>query len=188
MAKRRSNFIVRGGADFSGVKRGFTDLKKQTAVFSKSMRGLLKGALAFFGIRAIRNFARDTRQAFRQVAQDQQRLANVMWAGMGATDDAIRSTLGLMRGLQRTGVVSADTLTSGAHTLSGFLSDTVALKNAIPVLGNLGVAMHGIDVKGQQMAQTAELYRGNVVRSNGWELCLAIMKRQCSKWPPHRSA
>jgi phage-related protein len=77
----RSNFIVRGGADFSGIKKELTKTQKQLGSFQKgigkSMSGLSKGvklALGYVSIRAIAGFVKAT----TKLASDLTEVQNVV--------------------------------------------------------------------------------------------------------------
>ena len=158
MAGKRKSFIVRGGADFSKVTKGMKGLKKDVGSFGKGLKKLFAVALGALGIRSLFRFTREARAAFKRLAVDQQRLANVMRSSMGATDSAIKSTLDLIRRQSNLGVVSKDAFTAGAQALAGFTDGLEELKHALPVLGNLAVAQHGVNVTSQQMEKTADLF------------------------------
>lgn len=83
----KSNFIVRGGADFSGIKRELQKTQKQLGTFqtnvNKGMSALGKGvkaALAYVSVRAITGFVKAT----TKIASDLTEVQNVVDVTFGS--------------------------------------------------------------------------------------------------------
>jgi len=185
MAKGKSNFIVRGGADFSSIKKSFDklqrDMKKSfsglaktgkvartafvgigsaTKKLSTGMSGLSKIAIAAgaaFAAIQIKNYIKDAQNLYSETVQNEQKLATVMKANMGATDQAIQGMLDFMGEQQKLGVVSARAMTAGAQELATYIDNVDALKMTIPTLNNIATQQYGINVTAEQLAGTATM-------------------------------
>lgn len=141
----KSNFIVRGGADFSSIKKETEKTQKKLREFTTNIQSSVKNAFGglgkviagAFAVSSIKNFVTETRAMYSETVQNEQKLATVMKSRMGATNEAIQSVLDFMSAEQKLGVVSSGAMTAGAQELATYIDNVDALKSAIPVLNNI---------------------------------------------------
>lgn len=164
----KSNFVVRGGADFSGIKAELTKTQASLGGFQKEVKamqsnlgaafkGIGKIVTAAFAAISFKNFITDSRAAYTETAQNETKLATVMRTRMQATDEAIRSTLEFMSAQQKLGVVSASSMAAGAQELATYVSEIGSLQELVPVLNNIATQQYGVDVTASQLQQTATM-------------------------------
>lgn len=76
----RSNFIVRGGMDLSGIKKGLNDAQNQLAGFQKVVTKGIKLALGYVSVRGIASFIQST----TKLASDLTEVQNVVDVTFGS--------------------------------------------------------------------------------------------------------
>ena len=109
-------------------------LKKVFGLFSK----LAIGA-------ALVTLAKQSKEAYDTVVENETRLAHVMRTTMAATDDQIRSILDLASAQQELGIVEDDVQVAGAQELATYLGLTDSLKTLVPVMNDMIAQQYGFN-------------------------------------------
>lgn len=140
------------------------DTKGDASGFNKmigGMSGALKGFMgligAAFSVAAVVNFVKESVAEFNQLAEAQAKLTQVMRNTIQASDDEIRSIMGLIDAQEELGVVSADAQTAGAQELGTYLSLTSSLETLIPVLNDMAAQQLGIGASAESVTQIATM-------------------------------
>lgn len=143
------NLLVRGGADFSGIKKEMEKTQKTIANFqnnvSKSFAkigGILAGA---FAVKSIYDYGKASVQTFNAVSVQAAKLGQVMRNTMGATEAQIESVKKLTQAQEGIGVIAWDTQMAGAQELGTYLGNVESLKILIPTLNDMLAQQYGLD-------------------------------------------
>ncbi|MEH7391775.1 phage tail protein [Bacillus sp. JJ1474] len=150
------NLLIRGGADFSGIKREMEKTQKTISSFqsniSKSFTkigGILAGA---FAVKSIVDYGKEAVKTYNSVSVEVARVAQVMRNTMDATDAQIESIKRLTQAQEGIGVVAWDTQMAGAQELGTYLSNVESLKTLIPTLNDMLAQQYGVDATAEQAA------------------------------------
>lgn len=148
------NLIVRGGADFSGLKREMEKTQKTISNFQGSISktfakigGVLAGA---FAVKKLYDYGKASVQTFNSVGVEAAKLGQVMRNTMGATEAQIQSIKKLTQAQEGIGVVAWDTQMAGAQELGTYLSNVESLKTLIPTLNDMLAQQYGVDATNEQ--------------------------------------
>ena len=93
----KSNFIVRGGADFSAMYKGMNQAQKQIKSFGSSINksfakiGSLIGLA--FSFKALADYKKATTELYKVQMQNEVKLATIMRQRMGASEEQIQSIM-----------------------------------------------------------------------------------------------
>ncbi len=123
----KSNFIVRGGADFSGITKGFNKLNKQTKSFQSDFGKIAKGlGLALSGV-AITHFIKDSTKLAMGVESSMDNISRNMKNSALVFDDWVQTQSKAL------GMAKADAYNYGStfsNLLGSFQKDAVETANS----------------------------------------------------------
>lgn len=157
----KSNFIVRGGADFSAMYKGMNQAQKQIKSFGSSVNksfakiGSLIGLA--FSFKALNDFRKETTELYKVQMQNEVKLATVMRQRMGASDEQIQSIKDLASAEQALGIIGDEVQLSGAQQLATFLKQTDSLKKLIPAMNNLVAQQYGYEASAESAKNVANM-------------------------------
>lgn len=117
----KSNFIVRGGADFSGITKALNKTQRQFNVFQSGISKSMKTITAVLGTVAIGSFVKDSVKSAMSVESSMGQIARSMGANSLAFDNWAKKQA------KSFGMAREDAYKYGSvysNLLSGFLSGT----------------------------------------------------------------
>jgi len=123
------------------------------------MIGLLTNPLVLLtgGLRAVTNVVRASSQAYRERAEAETKLAQVMRNTMNASQDQMRSVVELTKAQQRLGVISSSVQLAGAQELATYVTKKESLEKLIPVMNDMLAQQYGLNASQGSAAQIATM-------------------------------
>ncbi|MFA5424872.1 MAG: hypothetical protein WC374_13540, partial [Phycisphaerae bacterium] len=110
-----------------------------------------------FSVQYIREFAKESIEAYKMQEQAETKLATVMRQRMNATDEQIQSVKDLTAAQQELGVIGDELQIAGAQQLSTFLKETDSVETLIPAMNNLAAQQNGVNATSEDMTNIANL-------------------------------
>jgi hypothetical protein len=125
-------------------KKAGNDLKEAGIVF---------GAVAAAGTLAMKSWVNASLEQERAV----QRLETLVLNVSGATDEHVKALKAQAAAMQKTTTIGDEAVMMGQSQLATFQLSADAIQTLIPAMGDLAVAVNGVNVNQDQMVQTANL-------------------------------
>ena len=153
----------------SGANQAISEIKQTSEQAAGSVSNLGSGLLTFNAAIGVFNSVKgavdsvtasinEMNEAYNYQMTQENKLATVMTARMGATEAQIQSIKDYASALQSTGVIGDEVQLAGAQELATYISDVNTLKALMPVLNDIAVqASPDMNVTGQQMSNLATM-------------------------------
>ncbi len=156
-------------SQMNGANQAIDEVRKSSEAAAGSVSGLSSGLLTFNAAIGVFNSVKgavdsvtasisEMSAAYNFQMTQENKLATVMRARMGATEEQIQSVKDYASALQNSGVIGDEVQLAGAQELATYISDVNTLKALMPVLNDIAVqASPDMNVSGQQMSSLATM-------------------------------
>lgn len=143
--------------DTKGFKKGTTTIVSMSNGLKKTMSKLGTIIGAAFSVKAVLNFSKTCEQEYKNLAQNESRLAQVMRNTMQATNEQIESMIALTDAEEKLGVVQGDVQLAGAQELATYASMPSTLKKLIPVMNDMIAQQYGFEASAESAINIATM-------------------------------
>lgn len=165
------NVMVRAGADFSAItkqvnraKTSFRGMQTSVSGCCSGMEGsiarlnqTMKALGAAVSVASIVAFAKSAAEVYREDAEANAKLAQVMKNTIGTNQSYVRSVQDLIAVEERRGILSAGVQTAGAQELATYVSQTATLRKLIPVMNDMVAQQYGYNATAENAAGIATM-------------------------------
>lgn len=125
--------------------------------FSSLIKKIGLASAAVYGFHKARQFVIEGERSYRDLAESQTKLGQIMRNTMNAADSEIQAINSLTDAQERLGIVSRPVQVAGAQELATYLSQRETLEQLIPVMNDMIAQQLGINATQQGAANIASM-------------------------------